>query len=107
MKLGHPADEIKHETTEGTLSIYAVILEGHHVMSITCDTADTDRVIRIARPHDTGTLETAGRFLLRTDLAEDSDGMPLGTVTTVDEKSVLTYVVPRLHILLGRLLRAS
>jgi hypothetical protein len=94
MKLGHTADEIKYDETVGTTAHYLVILDGEPTMSILCDTADPEKVIRI-RPTGpaTGVQDTAGRFTMTTE--------------RVNEKSVYTYVVPRLHVLLGRLLRAA
>lgn len=108
MKLGHSADEIKYDETVGTVAHYVVILDGEPTMTILCDSADPEKVIRI-RPVGAvlGTQATAGRFTMTTKLLEDADGMPLGTSPQVDEKSVYTYVIPRTHVLLGRLLRAA
>jgi hypothetical protein len=107
MKLGHSADEIKYDTTCDGIARYVVVLEGKPVMFILCDYADTEKVIRIADANNSADQPTAGRFTMRTVLLEDADGLPLGTSEQVDEKSVYTYVVPRLHVLLGRLLRAA
>lgn len=109
MKLGHTADEIKYHETHGTVAIYLVILEGVPVMRITCDTADAKKTIRIVTPgpNGPGAQDTAGRFTTITDLLEDPDGNPIGTAERVNEKSVYTYVVPRLHVLLARLLREA
>lgn len=108
MKLGHTADEIKYDETNGNVARYVLILDGEPTMYILCDSADADRTIRItadlkaAKIHD-----TKGQFTTKTELLADADGTPLGTETRVDEKSVYTYVIPRLHVLLGRLLRAA
>lgn len=107
MKLGHSADEIKYDATSGTIARYVVILENETVMSIFCDAADPEKVIRVTRADGSGPQSTAGRFTMATELLEDPDGMPIGTSDRVDEKSVYTYVVPRLHVLLARLLRAA
>jgi hypothetical protein len=108
MKLGHTADEIKYDETTGTVARYVLILDGEPTMYITCDTADSEKVIRIQRfKTSADVLPTLGRFTTKTELLADADGMPLGTETRVDEKSVYTYVIPRLHVLLGRLLRAA
>jgi hypothetical protein len=109
MKLGHSADEIKYENTVGTVARYVLVLDGEPTMRILCDSADSEKVIRIAAVHVLGEVlhDTLGRFQVVTELLTDSDGMPLGTETRVDEKSVYTYVIPRLHVLLGRLLRAA
>lgn len=109
MKLGHSADEIKYVETNGTIACYLVILDGEPTMSIVCDTTDPEKIIRIRTvgPSGHGAQNTAGRFTMATELLEDPDGLPLGTSERVDEKSVYTYVVPRLHVLLGRLLRAA
>jgi hypothetical protein len=108
MKLGHTNDEIKYVETVGTTAIYLLVLDGEPTMQIVCNTADADKTIRIARAGATaGTLPTKGQFATKTELLTDADGGPLGTETRVDEKSVYTYVVPRLHVLLGRLLRAA
>lgn len=110
MKLGHANDEIKYDTTDGDTARYVLILDGEPTMHILCSThaSNPDRKIFIA---PVGSLEKAmatnGQFALTTALLEGPDGMPLGTETRVDEKSVYTYVVPRLHVLLGRLLRAA
>lgn len=107
MKLGHSADEIKYDATSGTVARYVVILENETVMSIFCDAADPEKAIRITRADGSAPQSTAGRFTMATELLEDADGMPLGTSEQVNAKSVYTYVVPRLHVLLGRLLRAA
>jgi hypothetical protein len=110
MKLGHSADEIKYDGTyDGTVALYLVVLDGEATMHIVCDAADPEKIIRIGRIGCgvTGSLPTAGRFTMATELLEDADGLPLGTSEQVNAKSVYTYVVPRLHVLLGRLLRAA
>jgi len=108
MKLGHTNDEIKYDETDGTVAWYVLILDGEPTMYITCDTADSEKVIRIQRFETSAdSLATLGRFTTKTHLLQDVDGNPLGAETRVDEKSVYTYVIPRLHVLLGRLLRAS
>lgn len=111
MQLGHTADEIKYLHTEGTKAYYGVILDGEPTMTIVCDTDDANKTIVIRNVVDDAgkhvTLATKGQFQVTTKLLEDSDGMPLGTESRVDEKSVYTYIIPRLHVLLGRLLRAA
>lgn len=108
MKLGHSADEIKYDATHGTIARYLVILDSEPTMQILCDSADASKTIVIAPAATTlGALTTAGRFTVKTELLEDVNGMPLGTNEQVDEKSVYTYVIPRLHVLLGRLLRQA
>ncbi len=108
MKLGHSADEIKYDETVGTVAHYSVILDGAPTMTILCDSADPEKVIRIRRVGTSaGALATAGRFTMAQIFLEGPDGSPLGMEERVDEKSVYTYVIPRLHVLLGRLLRAA
>jgi hypothetical protein len=111
MKLGHSADEIKYDETVGTIARYVVLLDGEPTMTVLCDSSDPEKVIRIARVAGPGSSailqDTAGRFTMTTELLEDPDGNPLGTSGRVSGKSVYTYVVPRLHVLLGRLLRAA
>lgn len=110
MKLGHTNDEIKYDGTEGGVARYVVILDGEPTMHILCDThaANDKRNIFISRP---GLVQyaqaTKGQFTTKTELLTDADGAPLGTETRVNEKSVYAYVIPRLHVLLGRLLRAA
>lgn len=108
MKLGHTNDEIKYLDTVGTIARYAVILDGEPTMHILCNSADTKKVILIARVDDTGEQETKGRFEMKTEILEAADGSPLGVgEPRVDEISVYKYAVPRLATLLGRLLRAA
>lgn len=105
MKLGHEADEIKYVGTVGTVARYAVILEGDVVMAILCDSADAERTIRIS--HKDNVQDTAGRFELTTDFKEGPNGELLDVAVRVNEKSVYSYAIPRLHILLARLLKAA
>jgi hypothetical protein len=110
MKLGHSADEIKYDSTTGTVARHLVVLEGKPVMDILCDTADPQSIIRIQRSGRLvpDTQDTAGRFAITTEILEDADGAPLGvSPARVNEVSVYTYVVPRLHVLLARLLNAA
>lgn len=113
MKLGHTNDEIRYDATEGTLTRFVVILDGEPTMSILCDTADPEKTIRIAAgivgsdALDEDTQATKGRFTVYTKLLESADGEPLGAEERVDRASVYRYAVPRLHVLLGRLLRAA
>lgn len=109
MKLGHTNDEIKYDGTTGTVARYVVILDGEPTMHILCDSADPEKVIRIAYPHPVGVVShsTLGRFTMTEAFTEDADGAPLGVEKRVDEKSVYRYVIPRLAVLLGRLLRAA
>lgn len=105
MKLGHTNDEIKFDGIDGTAARYLVILDSQPTMTILCDTADPEKIIKISCPK-VAPQATNGRFAMVTELLSDSDGMPLGVgEARVDEKSVYTYVIPRLHVLLGRLLR--
>jgi len=108
MKLGHTNDEIKFDSTEGTLTRFVVVLDGEPTMMVLCDRADAEKVIRI-RPvgNGAGVQDTKGHFTVYTKLTEDLDGMPTGAEDRVDRKSVYAYVLPRLHVLLGRLLRAA
>jgi hypothetical protein len=109
MKLAH-GTEIKFDSTTGTITHFVVILDGEPTIDILCDMADTEKVIRIARhiTHGGGLLQdTRGRFTTYTKLLEDVDGAPMGTEERVDRKSVYRYILPRLHIMLGRLLRAA
>lgn len=108
MKLGHTADEIKYDETVGTVAHYLVILGGEPTMTILCDSADPEKVIRIRPPGaNTGIQATAGRFTMTQNFLEGPDGDPLGVEEQVSSASVYSYVVPRLHVLLGRLLRAA
>jgi len=110
MKLGHANDEIKYDATGGTVTRFLVILDGEPTMQILCDTADPEKTIRIARAGvDSAALtqDTKGRFTTYVKMLEDVDGVPLGTELRVDRKSVYGYTLPRLHVMLGRLLRAA
>lgn len=105
MKLGH-GSEIKYLDTLGTLVTFTLVLEGEPTLNIYCDTADPDRVIKVSSATELGrTITTKGRFEMTTKLLEGPDGAPLGTETRVDRKTVYAYVIPRLPLLLGRLLR--
>jgi hypothetical protein len=107
MKLGHSADEIKYDATVGTVARYVVILDGKPTMFVMCDSADPEKVIHIEAAPCSVTQATNGRFKMTSTFLESPTGEPLGVEERVDEKSVYTYVAPRLHVLLGRLLRAS
>lgn len=109
MKLGHTNDEIKFDgIINGSHSLFLVVLDGEPTMHIVCDSADETRTIYIRPYGNPGkTLATKGRFEMKTKLTEDSDGLPLGAEVRVDRLSVYRYVLPRLHVLLGRLLRAA
>lgn len=107
MKLGNAYDEIKYDATIGTITRFVVILDGEHTMTIQCDQADPERVITILDADGNVALPTKGRFTTYAKLLEDADGMPLGTEERVDRKSVYGYILPRLHVMLGRLLRAA
>lgn len=107
MQLGHSADEIKYDNTFLTIATYLVILDGEPTMKILCNAADPEKVIRIATADGKVSMDTKGNFKMAEVFTEDADGMPLGVETRVDEKSVYSYVIPRLHVLLGRLLRAA
>ena len=109
MKLGHTNDEIKFDgVVKGTHTLYLVTLDGQPTMHIVCDIADETGTIHIRRFGDpASTQATNGRFAVTHKMTEDVDGVPLGVEPRVNEKSVYSYVVPRLPVLLGRLLRAS
>lgn len=117
MKLDAPGNDIKFDATIGTITLFIVTLDGEPTMHILCDQADPAMVIRVAAKVDMDTLTsdtldligqpTKGRFTTYTKLTENVDGEPTGAETRVDRKSVYTYVLPRLHVLLGRLLRAA
>lgn len=110
MKLGHSNDEIKYVETVANTAIYAVILDGEPTMHIMCGNNDPEQVIYIAPAPaaDNGKgIATLGRFKMTEVFTEDANGLPLGVEKRVDEMSVYAYVIPRLHVLLGRLLRAA
>lgn len=108
MKLDAPNNEIKYAETDGTATRFVLILDGEPTMHIVCDMADADRIIYIAAASNLANVQaTKGRFELTSKLTEDADGMPLGAEQRVDRTSVYKYVIPRLHVLLGRLLRAA
>lgn len=107
MKLGN-GNEIKHLDTTGNVTRFALVLEGEETLHLTCDITDPDKVIHVASAVNPSlTMATKGRFATTAKLLEDSDGGPLGTETRVDRKSVYTYVLPRVPLLMGRLLRAA
>lgn len=99
--------EIKYLDTTGTVSVFVLVLEGEITMRIYCDTAEAEPVIRVAGPTGNKLQDTNGRFALIVKLHEDGNGAPLGAETRVDRKSVYAYVLPRVHVLMGRLLRAA
>jgi hypothetical protein len=107
MKLDSIGNEIKFDATYGTTAAFVLILDGEPTMRIYCDMADTEKTIKIADADGNHVLETKGRFTTYTKLLEDGDGGPLGTEVRVDRKSVYGYILPRLHVMLGRLLRAA
>lgn len=109
MKLGHTNDEIKFAETTGTVTRFVVSLDGEETMDVLCDMADETKTIRIRRSNRLvpDTQDTKGHFTTYTKLHEDVDGMPTGTEERVDRKSVYVYILPRLHVMLGRLLRAA
>lgn len=107
MKLGHSNDEIKYEGTYGTAARFILILDGEETMAIQCDMADPARVIKVATVDGAHVLETKGRFTMKTKLTEDADGLPLGAEERVDRISVYRYILPRIHVMLGRLLREA
>jgi len=108
MKLGHTNDEIKFDVTISTLTRFVVILDGEPSMHILCDTSDPDRVIHIANVKGGAMLATLGTFAVESEILSDADGAPLGvSEPRVSSKSVYTYVIPRLHVLLARLLCAA
>ena len=105
MKLGH-GNEIKFELTHGTVTRYQVILDGEPTMAVQCDAADPERTITILTLGGDHCLPTKGHFQMTSKFLEGPDGAPLGMEQRVDSKSVYSYVLPRLHSLMGRLLRA-
>ena len=111
MKLDAPNNEIKFDGTEdikGTPATrFLVSLDGEPTMRILCVHGDPEAIIFIGRADHTGYQPTKGRFKMTTKLTEDADGQPLGAEERVDRISVYKYVIPRLHVLLGRLLRAA
>lgn len=109
MKLGHTNDEIKFAEITGTVTRFVLILDGEETMDILCDLADAEKTIRVRRSNRMvpDTQDTKGCFTVETKFLEDSEGQALGVADQVDTKSVFTYVIPRLHVLLGRLLRAA
>lgn len=104
MKLGHSLDEITYAGQINGVDTYAVTLEGRPVMIVLCDHQDADRRILIANADGTATQATKGVWTWYDKLVEDADGSPVGTLRQVDYKSVYAYVVPRLHVLIARLL---
>lgn len=107
MKLGN-GNEIKFLDTTGKITRFTLVLEGQETLHITCDVTDPEKVIHVASAANPSlTMATKGHFVTTAKLLEDADGMPLGTEIRVDRKSVYAYILPRLHTLLGRLLRAA
>jgi hypothetical protein len=105
MKLGN-GNEIKHLDTTGKITRFALILEGEETLHITCDVTDKEQVIHVSSAaHPALTMATKGRFTTTAKFMEDADGAPLGTEIRVDRKSVYAYVLPRVPLLMGRLLR--
>lgn len=107
MKLGHTNDEIKYDNTYGTVARFVLLLDGEVTMAIQCDMADPEKVIKVLDPTGSHCLTTNGRFTLKTKLTEDADGMPTGAEQRVDRNGVYRYILPRMHVMLGRLLRAA
>lgn len=106
MKLGHTLDEIVYTGTNGTVAQYEVRLEGRPVMLVWCDQAVSEgaRHIWIARPDGSAAQPTKGMFTMYAKITTDADGVPTGMEPAVaDYRSVYTYVVPRLHLLIARL----
>lgn len=106
MKLGHPLDEIKYVGTKDTVAEYEVALEGRRVMLVWCDqaAAESKREIWIARPDGSNAQPTKGVFRMYAPVSLDADGVPTGVGASVaDYRSVYTYVVPRIAVLLARL----
>lgn len=106
MKLGHELDEITYKETLGDTTVFVVRLEGKDAMRILCPESDPEKKIFIAKADGTGAQPTAGRFAMENGFLEDADGMPVGMSQRVSSQSVYTYIVPRLHIMLARLLAA-
>lgn len=106
MKLGY-GNEIKFDLVNGTVTRYLVILDGEPTLAIQCDQADPERAIKILTIGGDHSMVTKGRFELAQKLTENADGEPIGVETRVNSRSVYRYAVPRLHSLMGRLLRAA
>lgn len=106
MKLGN-GNEIKFLDTYGTTTAFLLILDGEPTMRIYCDMADPEKVIKIADSYGNRVLTTKGRFTVKTKLTEDADGAPLGAEERVDRISVYKYILPRVPVMLGRLIRTA
>lgn len=105
MKLGN-GNEIKYLDTTGNITRFTLVLEGQETLHITCDVTDPEKVIHVASAANPSlTMATKGRFTATAKLLEDPDGGPLGTEIRVDRKSVYAYILPRVPLLMGRLLR--
>lgn len=107
MDLGH-GNSITFDGTFDTVTRYVLTVEGEPTMHIFCDSADPEKAIHINRVGATGhRMATKGRFEMTVKMTEDADGTPLGVEPRVDSKSVYKYVLPRMILLLGRLVRAA
>jgi hypothetical protein len=106
MKLGHELDEITYLETLGDTTVFIVRLEGRDAMRLLCPESDPEKKIFIAKADGTGAQPTRGQFQMEADFLETPDGEPAGMSQRVSSRSVYTYVVPRLHVLLSRLLAA-
>lgn len=106
MDLGHGNSINFAETTNG-VTYYLVEIEGEPTMRIACSAIDPERVIHVSTANGAVSLPTKGHFEMTVKMTEDSDGMPLGVEPRVNSKTVYKYVLPRIHLLLGRLLRAT
>lgn len=107
MKLDAPTNEIKFHEATPEATFFMLLLDGEPTMKIMCVPGDPAKTIRIGRADGTGYQATKGCFTMTTKLLEDVEGAPLGTEVRVDRLSVYKYVVPRMHVLIGRLLRAA
>lgn len=97
INLGHEKDFIQYtgtSTYDGVqTAVYKVVLENITAMIVQVDETNESHTISISTSNLAITLPTAGRATM-------IDGH-------ADERSIATYVIPRLHILLARLLTCA
>lgn len=106
MKLRRTADEIKYDGDVQVNSMdfakYSVSLDNRPVMDVLVH--NTTGVIGITQPSDSTTYQaTTGTAKHVQTIVEDADGAPVGVTTRIDERTVYSYVLPRLHVLIARL----
>jgi hypothetical protein len=108
MKLDADNNEIKYVGTDASVAKYLLVLDGEPTMQILCDYSNKDQRILIAPVGAISMAQaTKGQFTLTPDVYQNGNDEVTDVVLRVDEKSVYTYIVPRMHVLLGRLLRAA